>query len=411
MARAAGLDQDERIDLGEIPPGRRLPAQPFLAFGVALLLVSCTIWANDVTSPALPDITDEFALSVAGAGLISSFLFIGRIIGNIPAARFLDRLGAPRLASIGALILIAGAITNGLAPTIEVFYVGRILQGIGIALLVNSGLRSIVNARPGHGSAMTIYGVASTIGSMIGLQSSGFITGAFGWRWVFALSAGLGVVLAILPVLNSQIARSTRRPVEPVTPVTANPVPLRAYLAPLAMNMVIFANYSTWSVLPLYAERKFGVAPETTANLLMVITITQLASALPVIRAIRRFGSARVLIGAAMLAMLGTVGLLFATAAWMLALPLVLYGMGMVGSVNSVGDIVLHRGGAGSSAVSSLRQTSDLGLVIGPVAAGILADAFGFAVPFTVFPLLMLVTTAGIILPGLRSSRLSKEMA
>jgi MFS family permease len=109
--------------------------------------------------------------------------------------------------------------------------------------------------------------------------------------------------------------------------------------------------------------------------------------------------------------MLGTLGILLATSGWLLAPPLVLYGIGMVGSVNSAGDIVLHRGGAGSRAVGSLRQTSDLGLVIGPIAAGALADAFSFRVPFLVFPVLMLVAAVGVIVPNLRSARTSMEHA
>lgn len=411
MARAAGLNEEEQLDPDHVRVERSLAGQPFIAFGFALALVTCTIWAVDVTSPALPAITDEFALTVKGAGLISSFLFIGRIIGNVPAARYLDRLGAPRMASIGGLLLVAGATINALAPSVEVLYLGRILQGAGIALLVNSGLRSILTARPGQGAAMTLYGAASTVGSIIGLQSSGFLTSDFGWRSIFVLSAMLGVVLTILPVASIRMARSSRSRAESLAPIVRASVPVRGYLAPLAINFLIFTNYSIWTILPLYAERKFGSTPEVTANLLLVITVTQLVSAIPIVRAIRRFGSAKVLVGAAIVAVLGTLGILLATSAWLLAPPLVLYGIGMVGSVNSAGDIVLHRGGAGSRAVGSLRQTSDLGLVIGPIAAGALADAFSFRAPFLVFPVLMLMAAVGVVFSGLHASRTSMEHA
>lgn len=83
----------------------------------------------------------------------------------------------------------------------------------------------------------------------------------------------------------------------------------------------------------------------------------------------------------------------------------------MVGSVNSAGDLVLFRGGAGSKAVGSLRQASDLGLVIGPIVAGAIADSFGFSAPFVVFPVLILAAALGVLLPRLSTPQRSMENA
>jgi hypothetical protein len=90
---------------------------------------------------------------------------------------------------------------------------------------------------------------------------------------------------------------------------------------------------------------------------------------------------------------------------WALVVPLMFYGAGMVGSVNCAGDIVLHRGGAGSRAVGTLRQTSDLGLVVGPLAAGSMIDAIGYGAPFIAFPILMVSAALGVQLSTLRSVR------
>jgi len=390
---------------------RRLPAHPYLSFGFALVLITCTIWAVDVTSPALPEIQDEFGLTARAAGLIVSIFFVGRLLGNFPAARLLETIGSPRTASIGGFVLVLGAITNAFSPTIEVLYFGRILQGIGIALLVNAGLRSVMNARPGRGAAMTIYGVASTVGSVLGLLSSGYLTGNYGWRTIFTLSAVLGVVLMVLPILSTQVARRSPRAVVAVSTVAGEIVPVRSYLLPLAINFLVFCNYSIWVILPLYAQRKFDATPEVTANLLLIITITHLASAVPVSRAIHRFGPSWVLVASVAIAVSGTMGILLVNSSWQMALPLVLYGIGMVGAVNSAGDIVLHQGGGGSRAVGSLRQTCDLGLVIGPIAAGSIADAVSYSAPFIVFPILMVIAAIGVLLPSSRTTKPSLEGA
>jgi MFS family permease len=408
VTQAISLGEEERTEPEELRAERTAAPLPFISFGFALALVCGTIWANDLVSPALPAIKDDFGLSAKGMGLIVSFLFVGRLLGNFPAMRFLETLGAPSTGSIGGLVLVAGSITNALAPNPEVLYLGRILQGVGISLLVNAGMRSILFARPGRGDAMTIYGIASTSGSVIGLVSSGLLTGALGWRSIFALAAVLGVVLTLLPVVGTRVARRAARPAAPVPAMVAS-VPLRTYLAPLAVNFVIFCNYSVWTILPLYAEHRFDAGPGMTANLLLVITIMHLAAAVPVRGAIRRFGSSVVLAGSVVVAMIGSMGILLAPSLWALIVPLMFYGAGMVGSVNCAGDIVLHRGGAGSRAVGTLRQTSDLGLVVGPLAAGSMIDAIGYGAPFIAFPILMVSAALGVQLSTLRSVRHAQE--
>ncbi len=68
-------------------------------------------------------------------------------------------------------------------------------------------------------------------------------------------------------------------------------------------------------------EQKFDIGPEMTANLLLIITITHLAAAVPVSRLIQRFGSPRVLIVGLLLAVVGTVGVLAAPSVWLLVDP------------------------------------------------------------------------------------------
>lgn len=402
------VDESERepIDARVVDRSTAVPAVPFISYGFALALVTCTIWSVDLTSPAIPAIKAGFGLSAMGAGLVVSFLFIGRLLGNLPAPRLLDSVGSPRTAMIGGLVLVIGATVIMRASTADVLYLGRILQGAGIALLVNAGLRSILSARPGRGDAMTRYGLAATVGGVLGLLSSGFMTDRFGWRSIFALSAALGIMLIILPAVSAR--RSSRKvaTTAPAPVVAGQAVPVRSYLAPLAVNFVIFANYSIWVILPLYAQQRFGAGPGVTANLLLIITITHLVAAVPINRAIRRVGSAAVLAASVAVAVAGSLGVLVAPSVWLMAVPLVLYGGGMVGAVNASGDIVLHRGGSSSKAVGSLRQTSDLGLVIGPIAAGSIADAFSYDAPFVAFSALLVCTAAiGMLAPGVLRPR------
>jgi hypothetical protein len=72
-----------------------------------------------------------------------------------------------------------------------------------------------------------------------------------------------------------------------------------------------------------------------------------------------------------------------------------LYAIGQVAGNSSAGDLILRLGGGGGRAVGAVRLSSDVGLVVGPAAAGVLTDAAGVDASFTVLGLLTLAAMAG----------------
>ncbi len=364
-----------------------------LPLAAALAVVALTYWSVDIVSPALPEIKEDLGLSAAGAGLVFSFLFLGRLLGNFPATYFLERSGAPVAAAGGGLLLAAGSAMALVAPGSEFLLVARMVQGAGISLVVNAGLRSILVARPGRGIAMTYFGIAATFGGVFGLQIGGALTESSGWRSIFVLSSTIGIVVAALGLSFSRshgTSNSAPTKDQARSPVPA--VPIRELAAPLVINFMVFANYSIWVALPLYAERTFGATPNSTANLLMVITIVHLLAAMPVGTLIARIGSETVLVMGMLVSLIGTVSVLAAPGLLWMGVPLVLYGAGQVAAVNAGGDIVLQRGNASNKAIGYVRLSSDFGLVIGPIVAGAMADRLGYGAPFAVLPVVMATT-------------------
>jgi MFS family permease len=369
--------------------GGMLVALPFL---VALITTVLTYWTIDIVSPALPDIQDDLALSAKSAGLIFSLLFLGRLIGNFPAAYFLDRLGTTGTATTGGAVLIAGTFAAAIAPSGLWLMPARVVQGIGIAFLVNACLRAVITAKPGRGAAMTYFSFAATVGGVFGLQSGGFLTEMYGWRSVFVLSTIVASVITLATIASR--LRSTGVGTEASVNQTGKTVeeqPAHALAAPLLLNFMIFFNYALFVALPLYTEHHFDAPPEVNARLLMVITLVHLVAAFPAGRAIRRFGAQRSMVVGMLVAIAGTALVLVAPSPAWIALPMVLYGIGQVSATNAGGDIVLHLGGQGPKSVGFVRFSSDLGLVVGPFITGALSDAFGYQAPFVALPVLMAV--------------------
>ncbi|MER3436448.1 MAG: hypothetical protein C4346_01820, partial [Chloroflexota bacterium] len=90
----------------ESGPAARIPRPPSFArvtapFPISLAIIMLTYWTIDIISPALPAIQRSLVLSAAGASLVWSLLFAGRLLGNIPAAMLVDRVGPSLTAAFG----------------------------------------------------------------------------------------------------------------------------------------------------------------------------------------------------------------------------------------------------------------------------------------------------------------------
>jgi MFS family permease len=364
-----------------------------LPFALAICAVALTYWTIDIVSPALPEIKADLGLSAASAGLIYSLLFLGRLIGNVPAAFLLGRIGTTGTATAGSLILIAGTLLALIAPSGLVLTPARIVQGVGISLLVNACLRAILGSKPGRGAAMTYFSFAATAGGVFGLQSGGYLTEEFGWRAVFTLSAVLAGIITAATIVARVSAVKRGGPLDPAPAAVSGDTGKGSFpVAPIAFNFLVFFNYSLFVALPLYTEHEFGASPETNARLLMVITVMHLVAAFPAGRLIRTWGAQRSMIAGMLVAMVGTVLVLPAPSPLWIAAPMLLYGLGQVAAASAGGDIVLHLGGQSTRSISMVRFSSDLGLVIGPYLTGALSDAFGYGTPFIALPAVMLVT-------------------
>src|SRR5690606_16369054 len=141
-----------------------------------------------------------------------------------------------------------------------------------------------------------------------------------------------------------------------------------------------------WVVsLPLLGAIKFGFDASQVGLLLLFVNVVHLLSALPAGRPIRKAGASWALAASCGLVGRGAWVVRPAPAAAWRAFPLLLYAIGQVAANSSAGDMILRLGGGGGRAVGAVRLSSDIGMVLGPIVAGLVADSSGVEAPFTVF--------------------------
>jgi EmrB/QacA subfamily drug resistance transporter len=176
---------------------------------VGLLIASLT---SGTLIIALPDIlrdlhTNLFALLwiIVGYTLVATVLVLN-------AGRIADQLGRARSYTAGFAVFTLASVACALAPT-DIFLIGgRVLQGVGGALLMANSTALVTDAFPRRelGRALGINTTVVGAGQVLGPVLGGFLT-SFGWRTVFWFNVPIGVVGTIL---------AARFLVEQVRPVT-----------------------------------------------------------------------------------------------------------------------------------------------------------------------------------------------
>ncbi|MEU2717113.1 MFS transporter [Streptomyces sp. NPDC007205] len=167
-----------------------------LAGGLFAAVVSTT-----VVSVALPTIGRELHAGATQLEWIvdayvlvyASLLVAGGVIG--------DRRGRKGLFLIGVATFGLGALVTGVAPNTGVLLVGRVVQGLGPALLVPGSLtiiRAIFEDPKKRASAIGLWSTSSGLALAVGPALGGVIVNGLGWRWVFLVNVPFSALLVAL---------------------------------------------------------------------------------------------------------------------------------------------------------------------------------------------------------------------
>jgi EmrB/QacA subfamily drug resistance transporter len=144
---------------------------------------------------ALPDIlrdlqTSLFALLwiVIGYTLVATVLVMN-------AGTIADQIGRARSYTLGFAIFTLASIGCALAPTDLLLIGGRVLQGVGGALLMANSAALVTDAFPRRelGRALGINAMIIGVGQVLGPILGGWLT-SFGWRTVFWFNVPIGIV-------------------------------------------------------------------------------------------------------------------------------------------------------------------------------------------------------------------------
>lgn len=180
----------------EAPPAGGPLARPWrwLSLGMFALIFLAAFEVLAVTT-----VMPLVAADLDGEGLYAlafSVPLAAGVVGMVVAGNWSDRAGplTPLLAA--GVMFVVGLVIAGLAPSMPVLVLGRLVHGIGGAAVIVPLYVIVARVYPESVRARVFAGFAAAwvIPSIVGPAVAGFIAETLDWRWVF-----LGVIALVLP--------------------------------------------------------------------------------------------------------------------------------------------------------------------------------------------------------------------
>ena len=177
-------------------------------FGVFMSVVDTTI-----VNTAIPRFQTAF-----GAGLndvqwvLTAYTLTLGVVTPVTAF-FADRLGTKRFYLVALALFTAGSALCGLAWSLPVLIVFRILQALGGAFLFPLAITQLYRAFPPEerGLAGGVFAIAALLAPAVGPTLGGYLITYASWPWIFEINIPVGLLGLLLGSMLLQEMQSTSR--------------------------------------------------------------------------------------------------------------------------------------------------------------------------------------------------------
>lgn len=186
---------------------------------VVMLIVACAMFMQNLDSTiiatALPTIADSIGETPLRLNVAITCYLLSLAVFIPISGWTADRFGARRVFTAAIIVFTIGSIGCGLAQSLGMLVVARIVQGLGGAMMVPVGRLILLKTVPKSElvRAMSYVSVPALIGPMMGPPLGGFIVTYASWRWIFFINIPIGVLgVLLVNIFIKNIPEATVRP-------------------------------------------------------------------------------------------------------------------------------------------------------------------------------------------------------
>jgi MFS family permease len=362
------------------------------------LIAFCVAVGFGVLVPVLPVFTRSFGVDNFAVGAVVSAFAAMRLATSPFCGRLINTFGERIVMAVGIFVVALSSGVAGISHSYAQLLVLRGVGGIGSAMFtVSATTLLLTSVEPGlRGRATGFYQAGFLLGGMAGPAIGGLLSAIsltapfFFYAATLAVAGAVGLVLLRI---RSERLVATALPVVPFRQVLRDRRYQAACVTNLAQGWTSFGVRTT--LVPVLIVEVLHRPTSWTGIAFAVAAVAQTLAVGPVGRFVDTVGRRPAMIAGGTLGGLSILAVPFAPTIWLLIVALCLYGVAAAflgtAPAASVGDAA---GGRGGTAVAVFSMCSDVGAIVGPLVAGLLADSFSYPVAFAVGAALLFVAAA-----------------
>ncbi len=232
------------------------------AFGIGL--------TEFVIAGILPQLADDFAVSIPSAGTMATSYALGVFVGAPLMTVLGERIPRKTMLITLAIIFTLGNLITATAPSLAVAVTGRIITSFNHGAFF--GIGSIIAASlvaPGRqASAIAFMFSGLTLANLVGVPAGTWLAQAFNWRLVFWVIAGIGLLtIAAIALLVPPIEKGKS---------IALRTELRAFVDPqvlLVMGITVFGPAAFFTSITYIAPMMTRLAGFSDAGIAWLMVL------------------------------------------------------------------------------------------------------------------------------------------
>lgn len=178
------------------PLGRRRTLFVFAGLLLGMLLAALN---QTIVATALPKIVADLGGFEHYSWVFSAYMLAATV--TVPLyGKLSDIYGRRPLFVLAIVLFMAGSVVSGLAPSMSVLILGRVIQGLGAGGLIPLAMAVIADliAPRERGKWQGLTGAVFGIASVVGPATGGWISDNASWRWAFFVSLPFGLLALVV---------------------------------------------------------------------------------------------------------------------------------------------------------------------------------------------------------------------
>ena len=363
------------------------------------LIAFCVAVGFGVLVPVLPVFARSFGVGNLQVGAVISAFALMRLVSSPVCGKLINLWGERIVMAAGIFIVAISSGLAGISQSYVQLLVLRGVGGIGSAMFTVSAFTLLLTSVEAglRGRAAGFFQGGFLIGGMAGPAVGGLLSAIsltapfFFYAGTLAVAGTVGLVL-----LRTRGARPDTADAEPV-------IPFRQVLRDARYQAACFTNLAQgWtsfgvrsSLVPVLVVEVLNRPTSWTGVAFAVAAVAQTIAVGPAGRFVDTVGRRPAMIGAGLAAGVSMMLVPFAPNIWLLIVALSAYGVASAflgtAPAAAVGDAA---GAKGGTAVAVFSMCADIGAIVGPLVAGLLADYVSYPAAFAVGAGLMVIAAA-----------------